>query len=271
MSLAVEPRRRARPSFGSVVATVVIVLIVAFILAPLTVAVGSSFTTTGYLTFPPRGFTLKWFGEAAHNAKFLDALWTSLQLGAATTVISVVAGTLAACAIVRHPGRLIDALEQVLLAPILLPAVVLGLGILFSLSLSGWLGTFPGGLLAHVIVASPFATRSVLAGLRQLDPQLEEASRSLGAGAVRTFFRVILPPLRGAILAGAVFAFVISFDEAVVTLFLTGSHFTTLPVTIFTYVQYSNDPTIAAVSTVIIVVSALLVGLVSRQGARDDR
>lgn len=266
MSVAGERRK-----LGSVLFGLVIAIIVVFILAPLAVAVGSSVTTTGYLAFPPRGFTLKWFGEAASNPKFLEALWTSLQLGVATTVISVVAGVLASYAIVRRPGPLTAVLEQVLLSPILLPAVVLGLGILLSLSLSGWLGTFPGGLLAHIIVASPFVTRSVLAGLRRLDPRLEEASHSLGAGGVRTFCRIVLPSVRGAIIGGAVFAFVISFDEAVVTLFLTGSDFTTLPVTIFTYVQYSNDPTIAAVSTVIILVSALLVGLVTRQGGRDER
>ncbi|MFI5610084.1 ABC transporter permease [Amycolatopsis sp. NPDC051903] len=262
-------RRRGRA--GSVVFWVVVALIVVFILAPLAVAIGSSVTETGYLTFPPKGFTLKWFAAAANDPKFLEALWTSLQLGAATTVISVLAGVLASYAIVRRPGVVTGALEQVLLSPILLPAVVLGLGVLFALSLSGWLGTFPGGLLAHVIIASPFVTRSVLAGLRRLDPALDEASRSLGAGATRTFCRIVLPSLRGAIIGGAVFAFVISFDEAVVTLFLTGSGFTTLPITIFTYVQYSNNPTIAAVSTVIVLVSAVLVGLVTRGGGQDER
>ncbi|NVM94300.1 ABC transporter permease subunit [Arthrobacter wenxiniae] len=247
-------------------------MIVVFIVAPLAVVAASSFTATGYVTFPPKGFSLEWYVKSAQDATFVDALWVSLRLGTLTTFISVVAGVLAAYGITYNNGRLGAFFEQIFLSPIMLPGVVLGLGILFVLSASGWRGTFEGGVLAHVIVACPFVTRAVLAGLRQLDPRLEEASRSLGAGPVHTFLRIVVPSVRGSIIGGAVFAFVISFDEAVVTLFLTGPTFSTLPVTIFTYVQYSNDPTIAAVSTVIVVFCVILVGLVTRNPkGRHDR
>ncbi len=257
--------RAGRPRFriGSVVFWLVIAVIVAFILAPLVVVAASSVTATGYVTFPPQGFSVEWYAKAAQDTTFVDSLLVSLRLGTLTTLISVIAGVLAAYGITRSTGALGAFFEQVFLSPILLPGVVLGLGILFTLSASGWRGTFEGGVLAHVIVASPFVTRAVLAGLRQLDPALEEAALSLGSSPVRTFLGIVVPSIRGSIIGGAVFAFVISFDEAVVTLFLTGPSFSTLPVTIFTYVQYSNDPIIAAVSTVIVVFCVIVVGLMT--------
>lgn len=249
-----------------------VTLIGLFAIAPLVVVAASAVTSTGYLVFPPQGFSLEWFGKAFENTAFVSGLITSLLLGIAATAICTVTGTLAAYAIMRVPGRFTAMLEQVFLSPLMLPAIVLGLGLMIVLSLSGWRGYFEGGLLAHVIVASPFVIRSVLAGLRQLDQRMIEAANSLGAGPVRTFLQVVLPSIVPSVISGAIFAFVISFDEAVVTLLLVGPKFETLPVTIFTHVQYSNDPSVAAISTVIVLFCALLVGVMNRfAGGRDER
>lgn len=265
-------KTRTLPSPSAVALWVFVALVVAFILAPLVVVVASSLTTTGYLTFPPQGITFKWYPAILDNPKFMESFVTSMKLAVCAVAVSVSTGVLASYAINRYRSRTASALEQVFLSPLMLPAVVFGLGLLFLLSASGWRGSFMGGLLAHVIVASPFVVRASLAGFRAMDPRLEEASRSLGAGPVRTFFTVTLPTVAGSVASGAIFAFVISFDEAVVTLFLIGPDFETLPVTIFTYVQYSNDPTVAAVSAVLVVFCALLVGAVMRvTGDRDDR
>ena len=239
-------------------------LIVLFIVAPLVVVVLSSLTNRGYLSFPPQGLTLKWYPAILDNPKFIDSFITSLQLAVAAVAVSVTAGVLAAYAIARNAGRPAQVLEQVFLSPLMLPAVVFGVGLLFVLSAGGWQGTFIGGLLAHSVIASPFVVRSTLGGLRAMDERLEEASRSLGAGPARTFFTITLPTIAGSVVSGAIFAFVISFDEAVVTLFLVGTDFETLPVTIFTYIQYSNDPTVAAISSVLVVFCVALVGLVMR-------
>lgn len=263
--------RRGRPLSGVLFWTAV-ALIGLFAVAPLVVVAASAVTSTGYLVFPPQGFSLEWFAKAFENSSFVGGLVTSLMLGIAATIICVVTGTLAAYAIVRMPNRFTAMLEQVFLSPLMLPAIVLGLGLMIVLSLSGWRGYFEGGLLAHVIVASPFVIRSVLAGLRQLDGRMIEAAQSLGAGPARTFFRVVLPSIAPSIVSGAIFAFVISFDEAVVTLLLVGPQFETLPVTIFTHVQYSNDPSVAAISTVIVLFCALLVGVMTKfTGGKDDR
>jgi len=252
-------RRRRRVAPTTIALSVAVTLVVGFLLAPLVVVVLSSITRAGYLSFPPQGFSLQWYKAIPQNPVFLSSFITSLKLGIATTLITVVAGLLAAYGMYRYPSRLNRSLEQLFLSPLMLPAVVLGIGLLFALSASGWQGTFVGVLLAHVIVAAPFVVRASLSGLRSMDPRLEEASRSLGAGPVRTFLRVVVPTVAGSVASGAIFAFVISFDEAVVTLFLVGPHLSTLPVTIFTYLQYSSDPTIAAVSTILILFCVILV------------
>ncbi|WP_340537927.1 ABC transporter permease [Nocardioides sp. GXZ039] len=265
------PRKRRPFSTGSVVMGVVVTLICLFIAAPLVVVALASVTETGYLTFPPQGFSMRWYQQILDTPGFVDAFVTSLQLAAVTTVISVLICVPAAYAINRYSSRTTRSLEQVFLSPLILPAVVLGLGLLFVLSRTGWSGTFEGGVLAHVIIASPFVIRAVLAGMRRIDPRLEEASRSLGAGPLRTFFRVVVPSIGGSIVSGAVFAFVVSFDEAVVTLFITGPDFVTLPVAIFTYVQYSADPTVAAASTVLVAMSLVMVCLVMWLGSGEER
>lgn len=266
-----RPRRRSRISATSLMVGLVVVLIVVFIVAPLIVVALSSITASGYLTFPPKGFSLMWYGKILDAPGFVDGFITSLELAAISAGIGVVICVPAAYAITRHTNRVTQALEQVFLSPLILPAVVLGLGLLFTLARTGWAGTFSGGVLAHLVISSPFIIRSVLAGLRRTDLRLEEASRSLGAGPLRTFMRVIVPSVAGSITSGAVFAFVVSFDEAVVTLFLTGPNFSTLPVAIFSYVQYSADPTVAAASTVLVLLSLLMVTLVMWLGNAEDR
>jgi putative spermidine/putrescine transport system permease protein len=266
-------RRKPIPPRGRRASTILLwlvtAMIVLFIVAPLVVVVLSSFTAKGYLNFPPQGFSLKWYAEAFSNTSFTESLFTSVLLGVSTTAISVLCGVPAAFGISRIRGRIGFALEQLFLSPLTLPAVVLGLGALFVLTSFGYNGTFSGGLLAHVIVASPFVVRSALAGLQSLDGRVEDAARSLGAGPIRSFFDVILPSLSGSIASGAIFAFVISFDEAVVTLFLTSSQFETLPVTIFSYVQYSNDPSVAAISSVLVLISVVIVFLSTRLSAKE--
>lgn len=258
-------------SATNVILTVVVALIALFLIAPLIVVALSSVTASGYLTFPPEGLSLRWYGQALENPGFVSSFWTSAQLAAIVMTIDVVVSVPAAYAITRYRSRTTRALEEMFLSPLILPAVVLGVGLLFALSSVGRSGTFEGALLAHVVIASPFVIRSVLAGFKRTDVHLEEASRALGAGPVRTFFRVVVPSVYGSIASGAVFAFIISFDEAVATMFLTGSEFTTLPVKIFSYVQYSNDPSVAAASTILVLLSVVMVSLVMWLSNAEDR
>ncbi|MGH7069798.1 MAG: ABC transporter permease [Acetobacteraceae bacterium] len=242
----------------------VVALAVIYLVAPIIVVVMTSFTSTGYLAFPPHGFSLRWYGNIGRSQEFINGFLTSVALASCAVSIVCAIGIPAAIGLYRSPGMFSRALGQLFLSPLVLPAVVFGVGYLVALHRAGYFGTFAGALLAHCVLTTPFVVRSVGAGLAEIDPAYEDAAQSLGASPLRGFFRVTLPLMRSSIIVGAIFAFIISFDETVVTLFLVGPHFNTLPVRIFTYIQYSDDPTIAAISTALVLMSILILFVVSR-------
>jgi len=232
--------------------------ILLYLLAPIIVVVATAFTTSNYPVFPPEGFTLHWFERFLGMREFTDAIRRSTLLALSTTSVAVVLGTFSAIALVRWriPGK--AAISAAMLSPILFPAIVLGLALLIFYHQVGLAGTFLSLVIGHSVLTTPFVIRLVAASLTEFDPAVEEAARNLGAGWWRTFFQVTLPLIRPGVLAGAVFAFIISFDELVITLFLAGPDMTTLPIRIFTYVEYSSDPTISAISTTLIVAWMLI-------------
>jgi putative spermidine/putrescine transport system permease protein len=227
-------------------------------MAPIIVVVATAFTTTAYPVFPPQGFTLKWFEQFLSMSEFTDAVQRSALLASASTMIATVLGTSSALALARWHGAGRQALTSLMLSPILFPAIVLGLALLVFYSRIGLAGTFTGLVIAHSLITTPFVIRLVMASLAEFDPAVEEAARNLGAGWWRTFLQVTLPLIRPGVLAGAVFAFILSFDELVVTLFLAGPGMATLPVRIFTFVEYSSAPTISAISTTLIIAWMLI-------------
>jgi putative spermidine/putrescine transport system permease protein len=233
-------------------------LIALYLLAPVIVVVATAFTTTAYPVFPPRGFTFRWFDAFLGNADFLESVRISAILALASTAIACVLGTAAALGLARPRVRGRSALAALFLSPIFFPAIVLGLALLIVFTRAGLAGTLWGMVAAHVVLTTPFVLRMVAASLGDFDPAVEEAARNLGAGWARTFFQVTLPLIRPGVLAGAVFAFILSFDELVVSLFLAGPGLQTLPIRIFTFVEYSSAPTISAISTVLILVWMIL-------------
>ena len=234
--------------------------ILVYLLAPIIVVIATAFTTTAYPVFPPEGFTLRWFEKFLATPEFVESMKLSALLATASTAIAAVLGTLSALALTRFriPGK--ATISALLLSPILFPTIVLGLALLVFSNRIGIAGTFFNLVCAHVVLITPFVIRMVMVSLTHFDPAIEEAARNLGAGRLRTFFLITLPLIRPGVLAGAVFAFILSFDELVVTLFLTAPGLQTLPIRIYTYVEYSSDPTISAISTVLIA-AWLLIGL----------
>lgn len=234
--------------------------IVLYLLAPIIVVIGTAFTTTAYPVFPPEGFTLRWFEKFLHTAEFVESIKISAMLAASSTLVAAVLGTSSALALARFkiPGK--ATISALLLSPILFPTIVLGLALLVFSNMIGIAGTFVNLVCAHVVLITPFVIRMVMVSLAQFDPAIEEAARNLGAGRWRTFFLITLPLIRPGVLAGSVFAFILSFDELVVTLFLSAPGLQTLPIRIYTYVEYSSDPTISAISTVLIA-AWLVIGL----------
>ena len=234
--------------------------IILYLLAPIVVVIATAFTTTAYPVFPPQGFSLRWFEKFLATPEFVEAIRLSTALAAVSTFGAAILGTFSGLALTRFaiPGK--SVLSALLLSPILFPTIVLGLALLIFNTRIGISGTFPGLVCAHVVLTTPFVIRMVMVSLAQFDPAIEEAARNLGAGWWRTFLFVTLPLIRPGVLAGAVFAFILSFDELVVTLFLSAPGLQTLPIRIYTYVEYSSDPTISAISTVLIA-TWLVIGL----------
>lgn len=251
--------RIARYSWISLIAVLYL-----FLLAPILIVVIISFDTQRFLAFPPEGFTLDWYAQVAGNRSFVRGFQVSLIVGACTCVLSTIVGVPTALALARRRFRGRGALQSLFIAPLMVPTVVLGLALLLVLSPIGLTGSYPGLVLAHLAITIPYVIRTTSMSLLTADVACEEAARILGADGWTTFRRVTLPLIRPGILSGAVIAFIISFDEAVISLFVVGPSATTLPVEIFRYVQTRTDPQVAALSTVLIAISLVVVVVVER-------
>jgi putative spermidine/putrescine transport system permease protein len=238
--------------------------LIGFILAPLIVAVGSSFNGGSVPEFPPTNPSLKWYAHLFSQTVFIEAARNSLMLAVLATAINLPIALAAAYAIVRgrFPGR--EAIQTFLMSPLIVPAVVTGIAILLAFSQMGWRHTFSRLLLAHIVITLPYLIRTVVASLSRVDASCEEAARTLGATPMKTFMLVTLPQLLPGVLAGAVFAFIISFDNVSVSLFLTSAKQNTLPIAILAYVEYNLDPSIAAVSSVLIAATLILTLVIER-------
>ena len=237
-----------------------------FLLAPIVVVVVWSFSDSATLTFPPEGWSLRWFRYLAGRDEFIDAAVVSAQVSALSSLGAVVLGILASLALVRKrvPGR--AAIEALLMGPLVLPGIITGVALLQFFTIIGLLHSFERLFLGHLVICTPYAIKSITACLYGIDPSLEEASRTLGASAWRTFRRILLPLLRPGLIAAFIFSFVTSFDNVVVSIYLIGADTVTLPVRILTYVEWQFDPSIAAISTIFIVVTTVLVIVSERLG-----
>jgi putative spermidine/putrescine transport system permease protein len=233
-------------------------LILAFLMLPVAVVVLASISGTAYLTIPPQGVTLRWFAEVFDNPGYLAAIRLSLELAAASTLLAVLLAVPACYAL--HHGWLpaSGAIRNLTISPLIFPAVVIGVALLQYVSLLGLRSNFATLVLAHTVIVTPYIVRTTLAGLTGLDPALEEAARVLGASRPMAFALAVLPSLRASLGAGIVFALITSFDEVPVTVFLLPPGEATLPVTIFTAIDQGVDPSVAAVSTLLIIATALL-------------
>jgi putative spermidine/putrescine transport system permease protein len=243
----------------------VVVLLYAFLLAPILIVVLAAFNAGEYLRFPPEGFSFRWFVKFAHSGPFVRAFWFSLQLAAATTVLSTLIGGAAAFYVVRHASRFRDLLRLFVVSPLQLPAILTGIALLIFFYSTG-LGTrgMRALLLGHTLVCLPYVFLTVSTVLVGFDRSLEEAARSLGATPLVTFRRITLPLIKGGLISGGLFAFITSFDQFPISLLLVSVGNTTLPLQLFDYLRFSFDPTAAAVSTVSIAMSVGIVLLIHR-------
>jgi putative spermidine/putrescine transport system permease protein len=242
---------------------VFLLLLALFLLAPLVVVVGVSVSESQFIVFPPQGFTLRWYQGALASSAYLDAFRLSSFLALLVMASATLIGGAAAIGLsrLRRPG---GGLETVFLAPLVLPSIIFAIGLLMLWSALVGPTSFLALWLAHTIVAIPYVVRTTLAVLAESDPFLEEAARTMGAGRWQRLWFVTLPQCRPGLVAGAFFACNISFDEAVLSLFLRSPTLTTLPVQIYGQLEFSPDPTVAAVSTLMILITVVLMLVLDR-------
>ncbi|WP_051579836.1 ABC transporter permease [Pseudonocardia acaciae] len=245
--------RRALVAFGFLVG--------AWLLVPTLVVVPISFSGEDSFQFPPGSWSLRHYRTFFTDLSWLNALLVSIQLALMVTAIATVLGTAAAFALSRTASRWRGPLNGLFLAPMIVPGIVVAVAVYAAFLRWGLIGTPIGFVIAHTVLAIPFVTVNVGAALGGFDRTLERAAASLGASATATFRRVTLPLIMPGVLSGAVFAFVTSFDEVVVSLFVQSPRLQTLPVRMFTSVTNEVDPTIAAAATVVITVTTALLGL----------
>ena len=240
-------------------------LFVAFMLAPILVVCFVAFTPEGYLSFPTHTWSLRWFRAIARYPEFIAAFWRSLGLGALSSAVAVAISVPAALAIARHrfPGR--EAMSALFMSPLMIPHIVLGVAFLRFFTQIGLGGTFAGLVLAHIVIVLPFALRLTLASAIGLDRAIEHAAVSLGASEWTVLRRITLPLLRPSLISAGLLAFISSFDELVVALFLAGPNMT-LPKKMFDNILMEIDPTIAAVSVMQILLVSIVLVLIGRFG-----
>jgi putative spermidine/putrescine transport system permease protein len=253
---------RALPGWLRVGAWIFVVLTAIFLLSPLIVVMGVSISESQFVAFPPQGFSLRWYERALTSAAYVSAFGLSLGLAALVTISATILGGAAAIGLSR--GRAGSPAETFFLSPLILPSIIFAIGLLMLWSTVFGATSFYTLWLAHTVVALPYVIRTTLAVLAERDPFLEEAARTMGASRLQRLWYVTLPQCSPGLFAGAFFAFNISFDEAVLSLFLRNPNLTTLPVQIYGQLEFSPDPTVAAVSTVMILITIILMVVLER-------
>lgn len=249
---------------GKIIGRILCFLVFVFMMAPLVVVVITSFGTTRHVMFPPRGFTLAWFEKAVNNREFLESIILSLKLSTLSVAVSCVLGTMVSLYFWKSGDRFKNIWESIFLSPIVVPTVISAVALLQYFAIFGFISTFWRLALSYIAIEIPYVIRAVTASLSSLDASFEEASLVLGASPVKTLFRVTLPCVRGGIIAGAIFSFVVAFDEAVIVMFIRNSRTITYPLRLYSYITESFTPLISAFATIFIILSFLVIIVIEK-------
>ncbi|MBI1894835.1 MAG: ABC transporter permease [Candidatus Rokubacteria bacterium] len=232
--------------------------VLAFLLAPILFVIPMSFSSSMVFELIPTQPGLEQYHRFFASSEWMLALFLSFQVAIGAMLVATCLGTLSALGLVRVRHRWRPVIEAFLISPRIVPSIVFAVASYYLYSQVGLVGSVTGLVLAHAVLAFPFVVVLVTSALYSFDRSLEEASKSLGAGPIRTFFRITFPHIRLAVFGGALFAFNVSFDEVVVTLFISGVRTKTLPVKVWDAILYEITPILPAISALIIVASLLM-------------
>lgn len=256
-------------SLGRVVLGIFAVLVFAYIVLPLVVIVPMSFSAQQYFSFPPTGLSSRWYEEVAQRADWWSAALNSFIIGVPAAVLATVLGTIAALAVTRSGLRGMAVMSALVLAPLMLPHVILALGLYPVMLKLGLLRTYTAAIIGHTVITLPLVFVAVSASLKGYSPSYEMAAMTLGANGWETFRHVTLPMIKPGLYGGAILAFATSFDELMLSLFLTGATTRTLPRLIWEHMNDFLTPAIAAVAVLVLAFTLLL--FLMATVARHDR
>jgi putative spermidine/putrescine transport system permease protein len=238
------------------------VMIFAILVAPLFIILGAAVSDTSYLTFPPQGFTMRWFTNIFQITAFRTTAITSLQIAVTGTFLALLIGIPAAYAMNRFRIRLPSWLSNVFVLPILVPEIVLGFSLVKSITIGLELPVFVTLLIGHTVLVLPYAVRVVGASLASFDFSIEEAAISLGCPPLKAFFTVVLPNIGAGVVAAFILSFITSINDVSISLFLTGPGVSTLPIQILAHMEQFFDPTIASVSVLLMILTVGVMAIV---------
>ena len=245
--------------------TIVAILVMLFLIAPLVVIVIASFTPTAVVVFPPKGFSLKWYENIfSSSTHFMEGLANSLKIGLLATALDILLGVTAALSVCRHDFKGTNVVLNYVTSPMGVPSVAFAFVLLQVYS---QIGGIPGAVrifIGHFIIILPYIVRNTVSVLHVFNWTLEDAATSLGANPVQVFFKITIPVAKPGILAGALLAFLYSFDEVALSSLLSTPKFITLPIRIMNYMELTFDPTLAAISTFLIAGSLVLILLMDK-------
>ena len=233
-----------------------------FLCLPIAVVVPMSFSSASSLEFPPPGLSLRWYQSFFSDPRWLRAAGTSVVVALASSVAALVLGSVAAYGLVRGTFRGRALLEGNFVAPLIVPPVITAVALYIFFAKIGLLGTLPGLIIGHTVLTVPYVVLLMMVAIRQFDVRIEQVAYSLGASWFRMFRSVLLPNLMPSVLAAWIFAFIISFDEVIVTIFLAGAY-DTIPKRMFNELILQVNPTITAIATLLIALSVITIGIVA--------
>jgi putative spermidine/putrescine transport system permease protein len=254
--------RKERAPLSRWLIDVVGVAILLFLCLPIAIVIPMSFSSADTLEFPPPGFSLRWFESFFNDPRWLEAAKNSIIVAIASSTLAVILGSAAAYGLVRATFRGTRVLEANFLMPLIVPQVITALALYIYLAKFGLLGTLPGMIIGHTVLGLPYVVLLMSVAIRSFDVRIEQAALSLGASWQLMFWRVLVPNLIPSMLAAWIFAFIISFDEVIITVFLSGAY-DTIPKKMFNELVLRVNPTITAIATLLITFTVITMGLIA--------
>ncbi|MFG0632031.1 ABC transporter permease [Pseudomonas sp. xss_2] len=245
--------------------------ILGFLVIPILVIIPLSFNSTSFLTYPMDGFSLRWYQELLSSQDWMLAFKNSFIIAPFATILSMIFGTLAAVGLSRGNFPFKRIIMAFIISPMIVPTIIVAVGFYFYFAQLQLLNSYVGLILAHAMLGVPFVVITVCATLEGFNVNLSRAAASLGAPPLTVFFKVVLPLIAPGVISGALFAFATSFDEVVVTLFLASPTQKTLPIQMFSGIRENISPSIAAVATIMVVLSVLMLLTIEKLRRRSEK